>query len=100
MDKSSKRVLMMTILLLCMMMPDPQSALPTCFKYPRYFVSTEDSNYILSMDMHFPTDLMIYVGYSSDYNFNRNVLCPGCAIPVVAAMSIADPIFKWTLAAV
>jgi hypothetical protein len=63
-------------------------------------VSYDDSNYILSMDMHFPTDLLVYVGYSKDYNLNRNKLCYWCDIPVVAAMSISNPTFKWTLAAV
>ena len=52
------------------------------------------------MDMHFTSDLMVYAGFSIDYKLNRNTFCPWCDIPVVAAMSIADPIFKWTLAAV
>jgi hypothetical protein len=53
----------------------------------------------MSMDMHFPSDLLVYAGFSRDYNLNRNTLT-GWDIPVVAAMSIEDPIFKWTLAAV
>jgi hypothetical protein len=89
----------MTIIL-CLMMPGTHRALPTCFKYPRYFVSNFTSNFILSMDMHFPTDLLIYVGHSNDAKLNGNTLCDDCAIPFVAAMSIADPTFKWTLAAV
>jgi predicted nucleic acid-binding Zn finger protein len=54
------------------------------------------------MDMHFPTDLLVYVGKSNDYVFNTNTIpmCPWCDIPFVVAMSIADPTFKWTLAAV
>jgi hypothetical protein len=52
------------------------------------------------MDMHFPTDLLVYVGSSKDYLFNTNTIWPWDNIPVVVAMSIADPTFKWTLAAV
>jgi hypothetical protein len=93
--------LFMTIIF-CIMMADTHSALPTCYKYPRYFVSNSSSNFILSMDMHFPTDLLIYVGHSNDANLNGNTICGEfeCAIPIVAAMSITDPTFKWTLAAV
>ena len=90
---------LMTIIL-CLMMPGTHRALPTCFKYPRYFVSNFTSNFILSMDMHFPTDLLIYVGHSNDKKLNGNTLCSECAIPFVAAMSVTDPTFKWTLAAV
>jgi hypothetical protein len=97
-EKFTSRVLM--TILLCMMMLSTHCAPPTCFKYPRYFASFSNSNYILSMDMHFESDLLVYVGDSKDYNLNRNNLCYWCSIPVVASMSIADPIFKWTLAAI
>jgi predicted nucleic acid-binding Zn finger protein len=52
------------------------------------------------MDMHFPTDLMVYVGRSEDYYLNKNTICDWCSFPVVAAMSITDPTYKWTLTAV
>ena len=52
------------------------------------------------MDMHFESDLLVFVGHSNDYNINRNGLCLWCNIPVVAAISIAGSPFKWTLAAV
>jgi hypothetical protein len=65
------------------------SALPTCYQYPRYFGSYANSNYILSMDMHFSTDLLVYVGSSSDSMLNSNTVCAGCEIPIVVAMSIA-----------
>jgi hypothetical protein len=52
------------------------------------------------MDMHFPSDLLVFVGYSHDYNFNRNTYGDSNAVPVIAAMSIVLPVFKWTLASV
>jgi hypothetical protein len=51
------------------------------------------------MDMHFPTDLMVYVGYSKDIYLNSNTKCDWCDFPVVVAMFIANPTFKWTLTA-
>ena len=40
------------------------------------------------------------MGHSNDYNLNRNTICLWCSIPVVVAMSIAEPTFKWTLSAI
>ena len=50
--------------------------------------------------MHFQSDLLVFVGYSHDFNLNRNTYGDSSAIPVVVAMSIASPVYKWTLAAV
>jgi hypothetical protein len=63
-EKPISRVLIFIILWL--MMFDTGWALPTCYKYPRYFVSYEESNFILSMDMYFQSDLLVYVGFSRD----------------------------------
>jgi hypothetical protein len=52
------------------------------------------------MDMHFPTDLMVFVGYSRDYALAPATAASVYDIPVVSAMSIALPVFKWTMAAV
>jgi hypothetical protein len=52
------------------------------------------------MDMHFPTDLMVYVGYSRDYALAPATAASVYDIPVISAMSIALPEFKWTMAAV
>ena len=52
------------------------------------------------MDMHFPTDLMVFVGYSRDYALAPATAASVYDIPVVSAMSIALPLFKWTMAAV
>jgi hypothetical protein len=55
----------MTIIL-CIIRLGTSWALLPCFNYPRYFMTTSAPNYILSMDMHFPTDLLVYVGSSYD----------------------------------
>jgi hypothetical protein len=52
------------------------------------------------MDMHFPTDLMVFVGYSRDYALAPATAASVYDIPVVSAMYIALPLFKWTMAAV
>ena len=52
------------------------------------------------MDMHFPTDLMVLVGYSRDYALAPATAASVNDIPRVSAMSIALPNFKWTMAAV
>jgi len=62
-------------------------------------MSYSDSNYILAMDAHFSSDLMVFTGYSEDYYFNMNIKCSWCDIPYVTAMSIAEPFFIWAISA-
>jgi len=52
------------------------------------------------MDIHFLSDLMVFVGYTKDRNLNQNTLCSTCDTPVIAAMSVVDPYYKWTVSAV
>ena len=52
------------------------------------------------MDFHFDTDLMVYVGVTHDVSLHTHTGCPTCAIPVAAAMSIAQPFHLWTVSAI
>jgi hypothetical protein len=51
------------------------------------------------MDFHFSSDLLVFAGFSKDYYFNLNNPPNWNDIPIVAAMSIAEQFYIWTISA-
>ena len=49
-------------------------------------------NEIYAMDAHFPSDTLVFAGGSTDKEFKNT---SDAQNPIIAAMSIDQPIYKW-----
>jgi hypothetical protein len=65
-------------------------------QYPRFLSTLNGDNEILAIDAHFPSDTMVLAGRSNDQYLKENMnWFTHHFNPIVAAMSIDSPIYKW-----